>query len=640
MVQLLRTKREPIPISRAVRAPIALASPLAVALAVGDIGIGALVSTGALPTVLAEASGPYRYRARRLCGAAAAGAIGYLIGLLTGGMPAVAIPAVVLVAGASALISAAGNNASIAGLQLLVFTVLGSGQHALGAKMAVSLVCFLVGAGFGLLVALLGWTVRAVSPERRAVAHVYVELAAMLSASDDATARSARTQLTTAMNTAYDRLLTARSWLSGRDAAYRKLLTLLSSSTPVVEASVAMVNAGQRAPRAVVEYLTSVAAAIHAGVPPPPPPAARPDDPELAPLYASLAKLEKGEQRQRDTPQPWPTRLVEWMRSLLSGPVTWVAALRLMLCVALAEATALLMPLERTYWIPLTVAIVLKPDFGSVFGRAVLRGIGTVVGVGLGAAVLGIGTHAWLLVVFIAMFAVGIAVGKARNYAILSAAVTPLIILQMELSHKGDWLVVLARLLDTVAGCVIVLVFGYLLWPGSMRPRVGGHLAEVLDTVVRYVRRALAAAESADERTERSRARRHAYRGLADMRTVFQQVVVEPSAAGRQASAWWPVIVGLEQLTDAVTEVVVAIEHDGRIPSAQDAELIVDALAELAASVRDQREPASMPLPDDEQLADVVDRVSETFDAVRGPDFNTRSPLRLMRRFLPLHRRA
>ncbi len=32
------------------------------------------------------------------------------------------------------------------------------------------------------------------------------------------------------------------------------------------------------------------------------------------------------------------------------------------------------LPLQRSYWVPLTVAIVLKPDYGSVFVRAVQRG--------------------------------------------------------------------------------------------------------------------------------------------------------------------------------------------------------------------------------------------------------------------------
>jgi uncharacterized membrane protein YccC len=642
LTQLLRSKPVPVPWNMVARAVLALAVPLAVAYAAGDIAVGALISTGALPAVLSESAGPYRYRARRLGGATLAATAGYLVGLLTGGTPALSVPSVILVAAVSALISAAGSNASVAGLQMFVFCVLGTGQHATGVRVEVLLGFFCLGAVWSLSVALASWTFRATSPERTAVAHVYVELAAMLSATDEAVSRVARHRLTTAMNTAYDQLLTARSWLSGRDAAYRHLLNLLSATTPAVEASVAMVNAGRRTPQEVIDHFVALSASVLASqpLPEPPPVPADEGDPLLAALYAGLVRIGKGDDRKRREPTPWYRRLRTWAGSLASGPLTWIAALRLTLCVAIAEVVGLLVPFERSYWITLTVGIVLKPDFGSVFGRAVLRGIGTVVGVGVGAIVLGVGGHGWLLVALIAIFAGGVAVGKVRNYGILSAFVTPLIILQMDLANTGSWDVVVARLVDTVLGCVIVLVFGYLLWPGSRRPQVGGRLADGLDAVAKYVSSALVEASSGDARLARSRARRGAYRALADLRTAFQQVVVEPSANGRQAVAWWPVIAAQERVADAVTEVGVTIGRGVVPPDPGDVELLTTALDELASAIREQREPASVPLPDSPQLAGVVDQLESAFDAVRGPDLVERTPLRLVRRFLPYHRRT
>ncbi|MET8846534.1 FUSC family protein [Amycolatopsis sp. NPDC004625] len=642
LVQLLRSKPVPVPWNMVARAVFALAVPLAVAYAAGDIAVGALISTGALPAVLSESAGPYRYRARRLGGATLAATTGYLVGLLTGGTPALSVPAVILVAAVSALISAAGSNASVAGLQMFVFCVLGTGQHATGVRVEILFGFFCLGAAWSFLVALVTWTVRATSPERTAVAHVYVELAAMLSATDEAVSRVARHRLTTAMNTAYDQLLTARSWLSGRDAAYRHLLNLLSATTPAVEASVALVNAGRRPPQAVIDHFVALSASVLASQPLPEPPAAPDDDgdPLLAALHAGLVRIGKGDDRKRREPTPWYRRLRTWAGSLASGPLTWIAALRLTLCVAIAEVVGLLVPFERSYWITLTVGIVLKPDFGSVFGRAVLRGIGTLAGVGIGALVLVAGGRGWVLVALIALFAGGVAIGKVRNYGILSAFVTPLIILQMDLANTGSWNVVVARLVDTALGCVIVLVFGYLLWPGSRRPQVGGRLADGLDAVAKYVSHALVEASSGEARLARSRARRGAYRALADLRTAFQQVVVEPSANGRQAVAWWPVIAAQERVADAVTEVGVTIGRGVPPPAAADVELLTAALGELASAVREQREPRSVPLPDAPQLSGVVDQLESAFDAVRGPDLAERAPLRLVRRFLPYHRRT
>ena len=64
-----------------------------------------------------------------------------------------------------------------------------------------------------------------------------------------------------------------------------------------------------------------------------------------------------------------------------------------------AEIARQYLPIERPYWVLLTVAIVLKPDFGSVFTRAVQRGAGTLLGVLLGSALLAVlPRDAWVLV--------------------------------------------------------------------------------------------------------------------------------------------------------------------------------------------------------------------------------------------------
>ena len=55
-------------------------------------------------------------------------------------------------------------------------------------------------------------------------------------------------------------------------------------------------------------------------------------------------------------------------------------AIRLAVCVAIGEALGQSLGLTRAYWAPMTVAIVLKPDFSATFSRGVLRLAGTFVG--------------------------------------------------------------------------------------------------------------------------------------------------------------------------------------------------------------------------------------------------------------------
>jgi hypothetical protein len=131
-----------------------------------------------------------------------------------------------------------------------------------------------------------------------------------------------------------------------------------------------------------------------------------------------------------------------------------------------------------------------------------------------------------------------------------------------------------------------------------------------------------------------------AYRALSDLRTAFQQLVVEPSADGRQAIAWWPVIAGLERVADAVTEVVVTVERGAPVPDRGDIAPLTAALGELAAAIREQREPVSMPMPRSAQLSGIVDQLEAAFGTVRGPDLAEPPPPGLVRWFLPHRRRA
>lgn len=610
LLHLVRLRPVPVPWSAASRAVFALVVPLAVAVALGRLEWGAVVSAGALAIVLADRDGTYRSRSAHLAAAAAAAIAGYALGVLTAGAAWASAVAVTGLAAVSALISTAGATWSTAGLMLLVFGVIGSGTTLLDIDPWVRLAGFCVGIGWSLVVALVGWTVRGTHHERTAVAQVFVQLAAMLSAPDARTARAVRHQLTVAMNTAYDRLLTARARVPGRDATFRELLTLLSQATPIVEAAVATVDEGVRPPAAVSEHLTRIAAAVLSGVRPPAGHFGDGRPGSLGALYAAVDSLGSGSAREPEPPPSPRERVGELAGALAPDRSSMVAMARLTLCVAIAEMVGALLPFENTYWIALTVGIVLKPELGSIFGRAVLRGLGTVVGVLLAAVVLLTHPPGWFLVALCAVFAAGIPIGKALNYGILSASVTPLIIVQLDVRQFGDAALLVERLVDTTLGCLIVLIAGYWLWPGSTRPRVAARVAKALDDLASYAGLALRPSTSEDDVLRRSRARRRAYRSSADLRGAFGEALVEPTEAGRNAAAWWPVVVTLERVTDGITAVLVAAERDGEWPS----ELVVEALAarlsELAAAVREDRDPVS-----GEDIA--AGRLSTVFDHLR-----------------------
>ena len=113
-----------------------------------------------------------------------------------------------------------------------------------------------------------------------------------------------------------------------------------------------------------------------------------------------------------------------------------------MLCTGVAAVLSEVLPLQRSYWLVLTVGIILKPDFGSVFARALQRAIGTVVGAVLGAAILAIVPYGpWLLLPF-GVLAALLPFARARNFGLVATFLTPLVVLLIDLLTSrpaGGW---------------------------------------------------------------------------------------------------------------------------------------------------------------------------------------------------------
>lgn len=620
LVHLLDHKPVGRPYKAVLRAVGVLVVPLAVGLAAGQPVLGALVSSGGLPLVMADNDAAYRRRAFRLGAAALASLVGYVVGAAVQGHGLLTAVVLVLLAVASVPLGYACRSSGPVGLLFVMSGVVGSAEYFADLPFLGQVGLYALGLGWGLLLGLIGWTVRPTAPERDAVAQVFIQLAAVLYVEDPDVARAARQQLTMALNTAYDRLLRAHSWLSARHSVYTELLTTLSAATGLVEAAAVSVSSGERMPRSIVDHLVHVAAAIRAQAELPAPPArGDADSVGLAAVYDGLHRLHCAKPRTPSAPPTMGERLRGQIDAVSFDRSMTTAVLRMAICVIIAEVIGAIFPLPYIHWITLTVVLVLRPELGSVFGRSVLRAAGTFIGVTLGALVLAGHPAGWLLVLIAIACAATVAVGRTTNYWMLSAAMTLLIIVQLDIQNLGDADVLVERIAHTVTGALIVLVFGYWLWPEKPRPDVGAKVADALDAVRSHVEVALSESDVDDASRERSIARRGAYRALADLRSTFSQVIVEPSIVGRQALAWWPLIVGLERVVDAVTVAVLRERHsrDG-IDNAQVIGLI-DALDELRDAVRHEREPAVIKLPSGGDFDDVVDQLQVVVGAIRGP---------------------
>ncbi|MFE7134050.1 FUSC family protein [Streptomyces sp. NPDC057638] len=636
----LRPRSAPVPWAAAARAGVALSVPLAAGLAAGRPEYGALASMGAMSGVISDTADAYRMRIFHIAVPQLFGAIGVTVGTLVYGHGWVAVGVLTLVALVSGMISSIGAVASVSGLLLLLNAVVGAGLQ-MPEPWWLAPVLLTVGGLFVLLLSLLGWPLRGETPERDAVAATYQGVAELFAAAGTPGYEERRQEVTDSLNHAYDLILARRARDHGRRSPLVRLLAQLNVLMPLLEAAAAAHLYGRASRRAeIAETVRELARTITEGrdpegrrteerrtkgqhaegqgtkargrkargtkargtkegaraqgeapeltLPEPEGPADRAVDAALRHAATVVYATDPDPYQEGDRlgrPATLSVRFRATARGVLFSGASWRYGLRLALCIGMAQALVSLIEVERSYWVALTVTFVLKPDFGSVFSRAVLRALGTAAGLLVAAVLLAAVPRGWWDVPVMMLLAGLIPWFSAKGYAFQTAAITPVILLLSDTLNREGFGLVLPRLTDSLIGCVIALVVGYLIWPESWHSRIGDRLAAAVEETAGYVGCAFTTGDGRD-RTEQVRRRRRIYRELSAVRSEFQRALTEPPPTGDRAAAWWPLVVAVERIVDAITGARVRVEHGATPPSGEEVAAVERQLRELAEGLR------------------------------------------------------
>ncbi|MER6299345.1 FUSC family protein [Kitasatospora sp. NPDC001539] len=579
----VRPARPPVPWVLMVRAALGMGVPLAVGLLTHRMDLAVFAGLGAMHATMNDRVEPVRRRIGRIATAVSASALGMLIGSalqhaqVGAGVLGGALTLVGFVSGA---VSATGPRGSAAGMLLLVSAALGGGMplpHPWWAAAA------MMPAGAGLVV-VLGLPVGAghrsgADPRRRALAAVYEALGRTLADLGTPRGAGSRRVLTARLNQFQD-LGPNPPGGSGLHRAYEAALA-------ATEAATGLLWAWRPVPPEVAAVPGRLAAAVRQGGGEVVVPRWRPDTPARQALDVALraaADVVAGREADLGTappppPDPWRLRARLWSRpSVRYG-------LRVALCIAVGAAVTAHYPLSKGYWVPMTIAFVLKPDLGSVFLRAVSRAVGTVVGVVVTAALLSLTTGPWALLAVAALCVALLPYATAAHYGLNTVVMTPMALLLLQLGGQRSDVEFWPRVLDSVLASAVVLLFGYLLWPERPRHRIEPRLVAATSALRAYL----------DAVTGQGSGgvwlRRTAYRSLADARQEVRQGLAEPPPTGRLAEQWLPATAALERLAGAVAAFAAQVRYGGRVPDPEETDRVRRALDELAAAAREHRPP-------------------------------------------------
>lgn len=525
---LIQVKPRDVPLRVALRNTAAIVLPLAVGIASGHIGIGLGIAAGALNTMFTDQPGPYRLRMQRMLLTALAAGLSAFVGSLVGASTPLLVIAALIWGIGGGLLVALGTDAGRAGMTSMILLVIMAAQP-LGATGALAAAALIVTGGLlQTLFAIAAWPLQRYRPERDALAEMCRQLAVSARHDPDQTQAPPVTQALLDVEDILHGLHRARGPIMETFRVLAELIERIRLELLALgDLRATLVDGELKATLGrTLEYaaraLDALADALERGTSPLNAAAALEGfDASLAALAelrsdaaSQVAQRERliaiaraqglggelraalrntdfagsrGELRAQAAEQRLPralrprSALAALRANLRLSSVAFRHALRCGVCLALAIVGARMAGLEHGYWIPMTVAIVLKPDFAGTFRVGALRVIGTLLGLVLTTALVHYAFGGdWERLALLAVLCIGFRMLVTVHYGLGVMLLTGLVVILLAFGGIAPGDTMLARGTATVIGSAIALT-AYALWPTWEHLRVRPALATMLD---------------------------------------------------------------------------------------------------------------------------------------------------------------
>lgn len=184
---------------------------------------------------------------------------------------------------------------------------------------------------------------------------------------------------------------------------------------------------------------------------------------------------------------------------------------------------------EHSYWVLLTIMVILKPGFSISKQRNYHRILGTLIGGLIGILIMMLVPNTTVQFIFLLIFMVGTYSFQRLNYAISVIFMTPFILLLFRFLGVGGINLVQERIIDTLIGSAIAFLGSYLLFPSWESEQLQGYMRTMLRANVNYLQKlAERLAGRHVSEAEYKLARKDVYVSAANLSAAFQRMVSEP----------------------------------------------------------------------------------------------------------------
>lgn len=191
---------------------------------------------------------------------------------------------------------------------------------------------------------------------------------------------------------------------------------------------------------------------------------------------------------------------------------------------------------HHSYWVLLTIIVILKPGFSLSKQRNYQRLFGTIIGGAIGVLVLTFVHNKTLEVALLMIFMMGAYSFLRINYITSVIFMTPYVLILFRFLGVGHLDVAEERIIDTVIGSSIAFLASYLIFPSWESEQLRQTLLDVIDANIRYL---ITLGEhltgKPQSTTDYKLARKDVYVKSANLSATFERMVSEPKSKQKQS---------------------------------------------------------------------------------------------------------
>ncbi len=231
-------------------------------------------------------------------------------------------------------------------------------------------------------------------------------------------------------------------------------------------------------------------------------------------------------------------------------------ALRFTVAIVFAYGLGTVLDIHNTYWILLTIIVIMRPNYGLTKERSKDRIIGTLIGAAIAISIVLL-TQNVIVYAVLAIASLTLAFALIQqNYKSAAALITINIIFVYSLINPNAFEVIQYRVIDTIVGAIIAIVANYILWPSWEVYNLKQVLLNALKKNKSYI---LATKDLYHDKEQNllayKIARKEVFLAISNLNAAFQRLTQDPKSKQKEFQLIYSLVTLNQTMVSAIASI-------------------------------------------------------------------------------------